>query len=110
MKISFDRISSPGYPIILGTTWLTRHNPYINWAAKTLFLGSEFCTTHCKAINPSSEVQEYHLDNSPQSSAQLEAFPKQYQEFQDSTVKELPPHRPFDCAIDILPDTIVPYG
>ena len=112
-NLSFDQISSPCYPIILGITWLTRHNPYINWAAKTLFFGCEFCTIHCQCINPPSEVQEYHLDNLPQSIAQLEAIPEEYQEFsdvfQESTIKVLPPHRPFDCTIDIYPDAIVPY-
>ena len=69
--------------------------------------------THCKENIPFPEVPEFHLDNMPQSIAQLETIPEEYQEysdvFQESTVKELPPHRPFDCAIDILPDTIVPY-
>ena len=76
-------------------------------------MGSEFCIAHCTTAQPSPEMQEFHHENAPQSIAQLVVISEIYREFtgmfRESSVKELPPHLPFDCSIDIFPDAIVPY-
>ena len=44
-SVSFDLINSPNHTVLLGLPWLVRHDPYINWATRTL--SSQFCHDHC---------------------------------------------------------------
>ncbi|KAG1957249.1 retrotransposable element [Pimephales promelas] len=73
---SFYIMDSPLAPIVLGHPWLTEHNPKIDWLKK-----SE------EAVDLSNVPVEY-LDLK-------EVFSK-------SRAASLPPHRPYDCAIDLL--------
>ena len=33
--------------MILGNTWLKRHNPVIDWAKNIVTIGSGYCQAHC---------------------------------------------------------------
>ncbi|KAK3526515.1 hypothetical protein QTP70_030648 [Hemibagrus guttatus] len=50
---------------------------------------------------------------SPVSSTHVN-LPEEYRDYQDvfsqMTTTKLPPHRPWDCAIDLLPDAKLPKG
>ncbi|CAG8823969.1 34747_t:CDS:2, partial [Racocetra persica] len=45
-KMSFNLISSPHYPIILGLPWLDLHNPTINWRERSIIFFDPMCKEH----------------------------------------------------------------
>jgi hypothetical protein len=52
-KISFSIIKSPKHPIVLGMSWLTIHNPNINWAKRTL----QFDNCNCSVVRLTTPSQ-----------------------------------------------------
>ncbi|KAI2664190.1 Transposon Tf2-9 polyprotein [Labeo rohita] len=99
--IRFFVITSPHSPVILGYPWLDRHGPTITWADRSISNWSPYCTEHC--LQP---------ETSPQPSRRT--VPLEYQDLLEafSRIKatQLPPHRPGDCAIDLIPGTTPPRG
>ena len=124
------------HPIILGITWLRRHNPLIDWVTGKTAFKSSFCQTYClnqsqEAILSTAELEAFevqiNLAQSPEEDAAEVEFqrlvekelPKEYQEFAFTTLQSdsaidldpLPPHRgEFDFAIDLVPGAKVPKG
>lgn len=45
--ISFNLVSSPQFPVILGLPWLSVYNPTVDWQARNLAFSSEHCQLHC---------------------------------------------------------------
>ncbi len=103
---AFYLIDSPGYPVILGHPWLCTHNPWIDWSAGTILRWGPTCHLTCLSPSaPSSEVQEsVDLSRVPSSYHQFKAI------FSKSRATSLPPHRPYDCAVELLPDSCPPRG
>ncbi|KAI2646142.1 Transposon Tf2-9 polyprotein [Labeo rohita] len=110
-EIRFLVCKSPSAPMVLGHPWLTRHGPFINWADNSINSWSLFCHTHCLVAAPSPvsvsvSLQEEEMD--------LSRVPSCYHDlravFSRSQAVSLPPHRPYDCAIDLLPGTSPPRG
>ncbi|KAL0152021.1 hypothetical protein M9458_052666 [Cirrhinus mrigala] len=93
--IRFFIISSPQSPLILGYPWLNRHEPTISWGE------------HCFHTVPK-------LIPRPTTTPLSSTIPTEYQDLLEAfiTVKatELPPHRPGDCAIDLVPGAVPPRG
>lgn len=48
-------ITSPLSTVVIGLTWLERHNPQIDWVANKIVSWSPFCHSHClrAALAPS---------------------------------------------------------
>ncbi|KAG1927373.1 retrotransposable element [Pimephales promelas] len=99
--IQLFTIDSPRHPIILGLPWLEKHNPVISWSEKQIVQWSNACHRDClRSITkvslsiPHSEVPE------------SATIPVQYQDlslaFSEDQATKLPPHRPYDCAIDLI--------
>ncbi|KAL0175452.1 hypothetical protein M9458_027782, partial [Cirrhinus mrigala] len=105
--IRFFIIPSPQSPIILGFPWLNRHEPTISWAGGIITHWSPYCQQHCihpvPKTPPSASTPPLDSTIPTEYHDLLEAF---------STVKatELPPHRPGDCAIDLIPGAVPPRG
>jgi transposase InsO family protein len=80
--------------LFIGLYWLRDHNPNIDWKHGRVFF------TRCPADCQESKPKPVNIRNV--------AIPEQYQEFHRVFEKEsfdqLPPHRPWDHAIDLLPD------
>ncbi|KAH9253867.1 hypothetical protein BASA81_008179 [Batrachochytrium salamandrivorans] len=68
---------------ILGYSWLERHNPRINWVSRMVEFDSSYC-----------------LENCSDGSSRIQGFSSLFSEDQAET---LPPHRDFDCSIDLKP-------
>ncbi|KAH9253863.1 hypothetical protein BASA81_008174 [Batrachochytrium salamandrivorans] len=68
---------------ILGYSWLERHNPRINWVSRMVEFDSPYC-----------------LENCCDGSSRIQGFSSLFSEDQAET---LPPHRVFDCSIDLKP-------
>ena len=102
-------ISSPSSPVVLGLPWLRLHNPHIEWCSSAVSSWSAFCHSHClrsaaTPVKPSSCIAPPSPD--------LSLVPQVYHDlatvFSKERVQSLPPHRPYDCAIDLLPGAPLP--
>ncbi len=108
--IHFFLTNSPSVPVVLGHPWLTVHKPHINWGHDYVLAWSDKCHTSCLlSACPSlscSVFQDEHgdLSNVPSEYLDLKGV------FSKSQAASLPPHRPYDCAIDLLPGTSPPKG
>ncbi len=109
--ISFFVFQSPYTPIVLGHPWLTQHNPQIDWVKGSVHLWNLSCHVNClvsavPAVSSVSVFQEEHGD--------LFGVPEEYNDlravFSRSRATSLPPHRPYDCSIELLPGTMPPRG
>ncbi|KAI2658603.1 Transposon Tf2-8 polyprotein [Labeo rohita] len=106
-KIHFfiTKITSP--PIILGHPWLITHDPFISWTTNRIVHWGATCQELClqaKAgtCSGESEVPDVKLENIPVPYRDLaEVFSK-------SRAALLPPHRPYDLAIDLVPGAVPP--
>ena len=45
--LTFQVTKLVGWNMILGKTWLKRHNPVIDWTKNTVTFGSSYCQAHC---------------------------------------------------------------
>ncbi|XP_051516808.1 acidic mammalian chitinase-like [Myxocyprinus asiaticus] len=101
--MSFYLIFSPSTPVVLEHPWLVTHNPHIDWATNTVLA---FCFSHClnSAVSPVQSC--VFLQDAP---ADLSGVPLAYHDlravFSRSRAVTLPPHRPYDGAIELLPGT-----
>ncbi|KAG1935922.1 retrotransposable element [Pimephales promelas] len=110
-EIRFLLIHSPSAPVVLGHTWLVKHNPHIDWILNSVLAWSPFCLSQClmSASSPLMSVftpqeEPVNLANVPEVYHDLRAV------FSRSQAASLPPHRPYDCAIELLPGTSPPKG
>uniref|UniRef100_A0A8C5R1S3 ribonuclease H n=1 Tax=Leptobrachium leishanense TaxID=445787 RepID=A0A8C5R1S3_9ANUR len=102
-------ISSPSCPVVLGYPWLQRHNPVIDWRRNTVLSWSKSCFDSCMI-----PVKSVHTINVPTAAPLSVLVPIQYEEvkevFNKGGAETLPEHRPYDCAITLLPGTFPPKG
>ncbi len=107
-RICFHLIQSPEFPVILGHPWLFQHNPHFDWSTGAVLSWGPTCQTICLALSSPDPVLE---SQEPQDLSQV---PAQYHHlkavFSKRKATSLPPHRPYDCAIELLPGTCPPRG
>uniref|UniRef100_A0A3Q3APQ7 Gypsy retrotransposon integrase-like protein 1 n=1 Tax=Kryptolebias marmoratus TaxID=37003 RepID=A0A3Q3APQ7_KRYMA len=109
--LKFFVIHSPDLPVILGATWLTNHNPRIDWVKREITGWAEKCSASCllDAVLDSSQS-----DDKPENYPDISKVPPEYLDLKEvfSKVKatSLPPHRPYDCPIDLLAGSVPPRG
>ncbi|KAJ1126111.1 hypothetical protein NDU88_004520 [Pleurodeles waltl] len=108
-ELILDVIHAPQYGIILGLPWLTHHNPEINWAERKIVFSSVLCKEHCLQRTQESEVRHSYIATAAGKEVLL---PKQYLSYEDvfdeKEAENLPPHRSYDCQIDLVPGGILP--
>ena len=108
-SISLLVISSPLSPVVLGFPWLKTHNPQIDWATGRVILWSTHCLSHCLRSAQSPRASELSSVSAPND---LSSVPKEYHDlgavFSKAHALSLPPHRPYDCAIELLPGSPLP--
>lgn len=86
-QLLFFLLDSPLAPIILGHPWLVQHSPRIDWGHNSVSSWSTQCYV----------TGSVNLSNMPAEYLNLKEV------FSKSRAASLPPHRPHDCAIDLLP-------
>ncbi|KAL0164855.1 hypothetical protein M9458_040608, partial [Cirrhinus mrigala] len=102
--IRFFLIESTQSPIILGYPWLDQHGPSIAWTDRIITCWSPRCYRHCqvKPVQTPAALDRSH------------PIPLEYQDlleaFSRTKATQLPPHRPGDCAIDLIPGAVPPKG
>lgn len=106
--------------VILGRPWLAKHQPHIDWSTGEILGWCAECKNHGYR-SPSSDSKSPHR-SLPVHATSIESpathtsvtIPAIYHPFSDVFSKEratqLPPHRPWDCSIDLLPGAKLPHG
>ncbi len=96
-------IDSPKAPLILGHPWLLKHNPHVDWVNNSILAWSQSCHVSCLgaafpafSVSCVPQVDPSDLTGVPAEYCDLRA------DFSKSRATSLPPHRPYDCAIDLL--------
>ena len=107
--VSLFVIPSPHVPLVLGLPWLLLHNPQIDWKSSSVTNWSPHCHAHClRSANPFSP----RPPRPPPTPPDLTSVPPEYHDLAPVFSKELalslPPHRPYDCSIDLLPGAPLP--
>ncbi|KAI2644189.1 Transposon Tf2-9 polyprotein [Labeo rohita] len=107
IKFYVTKIPSPA--IILGHPWLVTHDPLISWTSRRIIHWGATCQELClraRAGTCSGESGALDVDR--------EAIPVQYRDlaevFSRRSAARLPPHRPYDLAIDLVPGAVPPRG
>ncbi|KAL0163719.1 hypothetical protein M9458_039472, partial [Cirrhinus mrigala] len=93
-RIWFLVLEDSTVSIILGRPWLQQHRPILRWDPCDVISWSESCQDNCLSNLP--QPLPVPVEDPPE-------IPAEY-------VASLPPHRPWDCAIDLLPDAKLPKG
>ncbi|KAK3553874.1 hypothetical protein QTP70_012711 [Hemibagrus guttatus] len=75
--------------VVLGRPWLEQHDPILSWRTGEILRWGHQCFEGCFPERPSPRPSRPH---------NLQKASK------------LPPHRPWDCAIDLIPGEPVPKG
>ncbi len=108
--VEFFITDSPMAPVVLGHPWLTRHNPRVNWDQSSVSAWSEECYASC-LVSACSPVSCVSLQDE---AVNLSNMPKEYLDlrevFSKSRAASLPPHRLYDCAIELVLGMSPPKG
>lgn len=100
--ISFYEYSSSIQPVVF--PWFKLHNPSVNWITSEVSFHSDTCKSQClKSITPPTlaapvQIEPVHPD--------ITTVPSCYHDLREvskAKATSLPPHRPYDCGIDLLP-------
>ncbi|KAK3539568.1 hypothetical protein QTP70_010276 [Hemibagrus guttatus] len=75
--------------VVLGRPWLEQHDPILSWRTGEILRWGHKCFEGCFPERPNPRPSRPH------------ALQK---------ASKLPPHRPWDCAIDLIPGEPVPKG
>ncbi|XP_036072769.1 uncharacterized protein lrfn4b [Oryzias melastigma] len=107
----FLLFTCPHNPLVLGFPWLRTHNPVIDWSSSRVTGWSDYCHATCLRSARSSGVDPVATEGQP-SSPDLSEVPPEYHDlaevFSKSRALSLPPHRPYDCAIELQPGAALP--
>ena len=109
-SLQFYVLHGPTAPLVLGHLWLDLHDPHVSWSSGRILGWSEACHANClcSAPSPSGGTKP------TLSPSDLTGVPSVYHDLAPVFCKEsalsLPPHRPYDCAIDLLLGAPLPVG
>uniref|UniRef100_A0A8C5QDJ5 Gypsy retrotransposon integrase-like protein 1 n=1 Tax=Leptobrachium leishanense TaxID=445787 RepID=A0A8C5QDJ5_9ANUR len=108
--LSFDLVPSPMFPVILGTPWLRKHDPIIQWSTELITLSSPYCNQKCLASSPPLSINTILDMNMRKTGVQIPTCYQEYRDvFDERGVETLPLHRKYDCPIDLLPGAVIPF-
>ncbi|KAJ1194909.1 hypothetical protein NDU88_004194 [Pleurodeles waltl] len=115
-QIIFNLIDAPQFQLILGLPCLTEHNPQTDWSKRTIKMNSSYCKENCfhDGVEVSTKSQAACLSSHSSMICALKTaeIPKEYEDlvavFDEKEAEKLPPHRPYDCKIELEPGAILP--
>uniref|UniRef100_A0A8C5QDM6 CCHC-type domain-containing protein n=1 Tax=Leptobrachium leishanense TaxID=445787 RepID=A0A8C5QDM6_9ANUR len=107
--IRFQIIDSPSCPVVLGFPWLTEHNPVIDWVQRDIKCWGPSCQLKC--MGRVTVIGSLNIATAPPLSTVVpDCYQALKEVFSKARTEVLPPHRPYDCAIELLPGTMPPRG
>uniref|UniRef100_A0A8C5PHN1 ribonuclease H n=1 Tax=Leptobrachium leishanense TaxID=445787 RepID=A0A8C5PHN1_9ANUR len=107
--IRFQIIDSPSCPVVLGFPWLTEHNPVIDWVQRDIRCWGPSCQLKC--MGRVTVIGSLNIATAPPLSTVVpDCYQALKEVFSKARTEVLPPHRPYDCAIELLPGTMPPRG
>ena len=121
-NIVFHVFKSAQHPIILGYPWLLLHNPVIDLRSGKVQDWGMLCKQKCvhdqsKLVLRKISTSKADCHNEPLSDyfsdyPDLSKVPTCYHDLKEvfSKARASAPHRPYDCAIDLLPGSTIPNG
>lgn len=108
-KLAFCVLANSDPPLVLGLPWLRIHNPQLYWQTGEIISWCPSCHQSCLQsacqsanIKPPVGIETINLDSIPPQYYDLAPV------FSKSRALSLPPHRPYDCAIELLKDATLP--
>ncbi|XP_073420982.1 coiled-coil domain-containing protein 24 isoform X1 [Dendrobates tinctorius] len=105
-KIAFYVLPKLSHAILLGLPWLRTHQPVLEWSSGEILRWGHPCQARC--------LTPVRLAAAPRSPPDLPGLPPGYSSYADVFDKKeaevLPPHRPFDCPIELVPGSTPPRG
>ncbi|KAL0149148.1 hypothetical protein M9458_055580 [Cirrhinus mrigala] len=100
--------------IILGRLWLVKHDPILSWGIGEVIKWGEGCTTGSLPRPIQKSLPVYTTSVESPIEKQSVQIPDIYASYKDvfcpKRASQLPPHQPWDCAIDLVPDAPMPRG
>ncbi|KAL0187811.1 hypothetical protein M9458_014910, partial [Cirrhinus mrigala] len=116
-KIQLLVLEGANVDIILGRPWLVKHDPILSWGTGEILKLGKGCVTDCFPEIPRPVKKPLPVfTTSVESPIEKRSIqiPKIYSSYKDvfcpKRASQLPPHRPWDCAIDLVPDAPMPRG
>ena len=104
-------METPHSPVVLGHPWLSLHRPLVDWRTHEVCEWSPQCATRCLRQAPLPANRSLPIVKMPPDlSSVLREYHDLAEAFRKSRAVTLPPHRPYDCAIDLLPGSSPPRG
>lgn len=107
--ITFLVMDCPVTPMVLGIPWLRLHKPHVDWDTGEIISWGLKCHSSCLR---SARVSDASPTPPPPEVPDLSGVPEIYHDlapvFSKHQAQALPPHRPYDCAIDIIPGSTLP--
>ncbi|KAL0204545.1 hypothetical protein M9458_002563 [Cirrhinus mrigala] len=102
-------VDSPKHEALLGFPWLSVHDPDISWYHGELTHRSQFCLNNCFPVKPQPcYTTSIESPNTLKSVIIPTCHHDLSEIFSKAKATLLPPHRPWDCAIDLLPNAMPP--
>ncbi|KAL0166739.1 hypothetical protein M9458_038583, partial [Cirrhinus mrigala] len=113
-RLSLLVLEEANVDIILGCPWLAQHHPDIHWTPRMILrwrCQEEYMKNLPDSGPISSTISLCSTTVESPNSQSIFQIPKEYRAFQDVFGKDhLPPHQPWNCAIDLLPGAKLPKG
>ena len=117
--MQFHLFNSAQHLLIWGFPWLKTHNPHIDWLSGQIKGWGGNCEQTCKfgyfphhAVTkaPQTVAVPDRSSDYPDLSKVTSCYDDIKEVFNKTKALSLPPNRPFDCAIDLLPGAHIPRG
>ena len=107
-SLSLHVIDCPFTPVVLGYLWFQLHNPQIDWRVVGIIAWSTYCHSNCLQSAQIPATSESRPVPDP---PDVSSVPEDYHDlglvFSKFHALSLPPHRPYDCAIDLFPGSLL---
>lgn len=115
--MNFYLFKSPSHALILGYPWLLIHNPQVNWKTGKIMGWGDNCAHHgVAAVSQETNSTTVNIvsvaptidSEFPDLSFAPSCYHHLHEVFNKTKAMSLPPHRAYDCAIDLIPGSTIP--